>query len=320
MIIVTGGAGFIGSRIINGLNQKGITDILVVDHMGTQDKYKNLIGLKYADYLEKDRFLDLIEAEALGAPTEAIIHMGACSATTELDGSFLMENNYRYSQVLAHYCRKHGARMIYASSAATYGGGEKGYSDEGELLGFKPLNPYGFSKYAFDLWAEREGFLTSEAVGLKFFNVYGPNERHKGDMRSVVSKAFDQIQRDGQVKLFRSHRPDFEDGQQLRDFVYVEDAVKMVLFFLENKSIGGVFNVGTGEARSFKDLVTATFAALDKGPNIEFIPMPEHLRERYQYFTEASMDKARRAGYKAPMTSLEEGVDDYVKNYLLQGN
>ncbi|MDT8447433.1 MAG: ADP-glyceromanno-heptose 6-epimerase [bacterium] len=319
MIVVTGGAGFIGSRIINGLNQRGITDILVVDHMGTQDKYKNLIGLRYADYLEKDRFLDLIEYEEFHAPVSAIIHMGACSATTELDGSFLMENNLRYSQVLARFCREQGARFIYASSAATYGDGDQGYSDQSDLLGFKPLNPYGFSKYAFDLWAEREGLL-DQIVGLKFFNVYGPNERHKGDMRSVVSKAFDQIQETGLVKLFKSHRPDFEDGQQLRDFVYVEDAVKMVLFFLEHPAVGGVFNVGTGEARSFKDLVSATFRALGKEPNIEFIPMPEHLRERYQYYTQAAMDKARAAGYQEPMTSLEVGVSDYVQNYLLKGN
>jgi len=320
MIIVTGGAGFIGSRIIKGLNNQGLDNILVVDHLGKKDKYKNLIGLKYADYVEREELIGAIQSGQL-AETEikAVIHMGACSATTEMDASFLVENNYRYSQELAHFCIEKSARFIYASSAATYGDGAQGYSDLNNLLDMVPLNPYGWSKYAFDLWAERNHMLEF-GVGLKFFNVFGPNERHKGDMRSVVSKSFDQIQDTGLVKLFKSHKEGYEDGMQLRDFIYVEDVVSVVLFFLQRPELSGIFNCGTGKARSFKDLVTATFTALGKEPNIEYIDMPEHLRDRYQYFTEADTSKLRSVGYQKEFSSLEDGVSDYVKNYLVNGN
>jgi len=320
MIIVTGGAGFIGSRIIKGLNQLGLDNILVVDHLGNKDKYKNLIGLKYADYVEREEFIEAVQSGQF-AETEikAVIHMGACSSTTELNASFLVENNYRYSQALAHFCIEKAARYIYASSAATYGDGAQGYSDECPLLDLVPLNPYGWSKSAFDLWAERNDLLEF-AVGLKFFNVFGPNERHKQDMRSVVSKSYDQIQESGLVKLFKSHKEGFEDGMQLRDFIYVDDVVSVVLHFLQKPELSGIFNCGTGKARSFKDLVTATFNALGREPNIEYIDMPEHLRERYQYFTEADTTKLRAAGYNKPFTSLEDGVSDYVKNYLVNGN
>ncbi|OGH01102.1 MAG: ADP-glyceromanno-heptose 6-epimerase [Candidatus Lambdaproteobacteria bacterium RIFOXYD1_FULL_56_27] len=320
MIIVTGGAGFIGSRIIHGLNERGIEDILVVDHLGKTEKYKNLIGLRYADYVEKDEFIDAVQSNQFeDTDLEAILHMGACSATTELDGSYLVENNYRYTQVLAHLAQEKEAKLIYASSAATYGDGAQGYSDQSPLLDFRPLNPYGWSKYAFDLWAEAQGLLKT-AVGLKFFNVYGPNERHKGDMRSVVSKSFDQILATGQVKLFKSHNPKFADGEQLRDFVWVDDVVAVVLFFLDHPKLGGIYNCGTGQARSFKDLVLATYKALDKEPKIEYIDMPLSLQPKYQYFTEADTTKLREAGFGRPFTTLEEGVKDYVVNHLLKGN
>ncbi|OGG97096.1 MAG: ADP-glyceromanno-heptose 6-epimerase [Candidatus Lambdaproteobacteria bacterium RIFOXYD2_FULL_50_16] len=319
MIIVTGGAGFIGSRLIHGLNARGITDILVVDHLGKNDKYKNLIGLVYNDYLDRQEFIEALDGEQIESEIEAIFHLGACSATTELDAAFLMDNNYRYSQLLSRYAAENQIRFIYASSAATYGDGDEGYSDQGDLLKYKPLNPYGFSKYAFDLWAEAQGYL-EEQVGLKFFNVYGPNERHKGDMRSVISKSYDQIVQSGQVRLFKSHKEGFKDGEQLRDFVYVADVVEVMLYFMDQPDLGGIYNLGTGEARSFKDLVLATFSAMGKPAHIEYFDMPEHLRGRYQYFTQADMSKLKATGYKKSFTRLEDGVKDYVQNYLAKGN
>ncbi len=315
MIIVTGGAGFIGSCMVKALNDLGKEEILIVDRLGTGQTYRNLIGLKYLDYVDKDEFLEQISEGMSGEKVEAVIHLGACSSTTEFDADYLMQNNYRYSQALALWCDKYAVRYIYASSAATYGAGEQGYCDEAELIGFTPLNPYGYSKHAFDLWMERQGLL-QQMAGLKFFNVYGPREDHKEDMRSVVNKAYEQIQATGVVKLFKSHRAGFADGEQKRDFVYVKDACAVILFLLEKTSIGGIFNVGSGQARTFKDLATQTFLALGKEPNIVYIDMPEHLRDKYQYFTEATMDKLRRAGYSQPPTPLEEGVKDYVQTYL----
>ncbi len=245
--------------------------------------------------------------------------MGACSATTESDSNYLMENNYRYTLNLAKHCVANNIRFIYASSAATYGMGEQGYADdESQLQNLKPMNMYGYSKQLFDLKARREGWL-DKIVGLKFFNVYGPNEYFKGDMASVVFKAFNQIQNTGEVKLFKSHHPDYEDGRQLRDFVYVKDAQKVIQFLLENPKVSGIYNLGTGKARSFKDLVTATFKAMDRKPNIQYIDMPESIRDRYQYFTEAQMDKLVGSGYNQLFFSLEEGVTDYVQKYLMKG-
>ncbi|PCI27891.1 MAG: ADP-glyceromanno-heptose 6-epimerase [SAR324 cluster bacterium] len=315
MYVVTGASGFIGSCVVAGLNERGIDDILVVDRLESDDKYKNLIGLTMDDYMDKEDFIVALEAGSFDGKIKGIIHMGACSATTELDATFLMGNNYKYTQRLALWCLQHHVRYIYASSAATYGDGSKGYSDECDLKELEPLNPYGFSKSLFDLWAERKGVL-SKMVGLKFFNVYGPREDHKADMRSVIHKSYGQIKAVGEVKLFKSHRPDYKDGEQLRDFVYVKDVVKVILFFLDHPEQNGIFNVGTGEARSFKDLVTATFQAMGHQPNIQYIDMPEDLQPRYQYYTQAEMGKLRAAGYTEAFSSLEDGIKDYVQTYL----
>ncbi|MHB2153484.1 ADP-glyceromanno-heptose 6-epimerase [Calditrichota bacterium GD2] len=315
MIIVTGAAGFIGSCVVSRLNKEGITDIIAVDVLRENDKWKNLRHLDFADYLDREQLFDFL---AGAANIEAIIHMGACSATTERNAHYLMENNYRYTLKLAQFALNHGARFIYASSGATYGLGELGYDDdEDNIHRLRPLNMYGYSKQLFDLKARREGWFKN-MVGLKFFNVYGPNEYFKGDMASVVFKAFNQIQETGYVRLFKSHRPDFKDGEQLRDFVYVKDVLEVILFFLQNPDKNGLFNVGSGKARSFLDLVKATFAAMDKKPNIVFFDMPEHLRDRYQYFTEARIEKLRKAGYQKEFASLERGIEDYVQNYLLK--
>ncbi|CAM2006847.1 ADP-glyceromanno-heptose 6-epimerase [Acanthopleuribacter pedis] len=315
MIIVTGGAGFIGSCMVSKLNQMGHDRILVTDHLGTSDKWKNLRHLKFYDYLDRDQLFDFLGHHN---QVQAIIHMGACSATTERDANYLMENNYRYTKRLAEYCLARDARFIYASSAATYGDGNKGYSDdESGIDRFEPMNMYGYSKHLFDLKARAEGWFQN-TVGLKFFNVYGPNEYFKGDMVSVVYKSFNQIKADGKVKLFKSHRANFEDGGQQRDFVYVKDVVNVMAWLLENPQVNGLFNLGTGQARNFRDLVSAAFHALHLEPNIEYIDMPEHLRDRYQYFTQADMQKLVDAGYNQPFHNLEDGVTDYVQNYLDQ--
>jgi ADP-L-glycero-D-manno-heptose 6-epimerase len=314
LIIVTGAAGFIGSCIVSKLNQMERNDLVLVDSLKTSEKWKNLRHLDYAEYLDKSALLPFLYEHQ--DDVDAIIHMGACSATTERDADFLMENNYRYTLLLAEYCLRHDARFIYASSAATYGDGNQGYDDDEDAIHeLRPLNMYGYSKQLFDLRARREGWF-EKIVGLKFFNVYGPNEYHKGDMASVIYKSFLQIQDSGLVKLFRSHRPDYQDGGQLRDFIYVKDVVDAVAYLLENRDVSGLFNLGTGKARAFSDLVKATFVAMEREPNIEYIDMPEHLRDRYQYYTQAEMGKLRHAGYETPMHSLEDGVKDYVQNYL----
>jgi ADP-L-glycero-D-manno-heptose 6-epimerase len=315
MIIVTGAAGFIGSCIVSGLNKNGITDILAVDVLGSDDKWKNLRNLNFYDYLDRDKLFEYLNS---ASGIEAIIHMGACSATTETDTNFLMENNYRYTLRLAEYCIEKNIKFIYASSAATYGDGSQGSDDdESRLRLLKPMNMYGYSKHLFDLKAQREGWLDT-ITGLKFYNVYGPNEYHKGDMTSVVYKAFNQIRENGYVKLFKSHQPDFKDGEQKRDFIYVMDAVNIVLYFLKNKNLTGIYNVGSGKSRMFKDLVSATFNAMGKEVNIKYIDMPHEIRDRYQYFTEAKMDKLIQSGYNEKMYSLENGITDYVQNYLMK--
>ncbi len=316
MIIVTGGAGFIGSAIVAGLNSRGIDDIVIVDILGSDEKWKNLRRLRFADYVEADDFLEMLTAGKIDWPVEVIFHMGACSDTTERNASYMIQNNYDFSKLLANWATGRGLRFIYASSAATYGDGSEGFSDdEAGLDKLQPLNIYGYSKQMFDLWAIRAGLL-KRIVGLKYFNVFGPNEYHKGEMRSFVVKAFEQINAAGKVGLFKSHRSDYADGEQKRDFLYIKDAVDMTLFFLDNRKIAGIFNIGTGQARTWNDLANATFAAMNKEPNIEYIPMPEKLRDKYQYFTQADITKLGTAGYDKEQTSLEDAIKDYVQNYL----
>jgi ADP-L-glycero-D-manno-heptose 6-epimerase len=319
MLIVTGGAGFIGSAIIAALNKRGITDILVVDQLGCDQRWKNLRNLSFADYVEKDDFLEMVIENKLCPPIQAVFHLGACTSTTETNASYLAKNNYEYTKLLAQWATGAGIRFIYASSAATYGDGSAGFSDDEKTIeNLRPLNMYGYSKHLFDLWAKRAGLL-KKIVGLKYFNVFGPNEYHKADMRSFVLKAFEQINTAGKVRLFKSHRPDYKDGEQLRDFLYVKDAVDITLFFYDNPLIGGLFNIGTGNARSWNDLVKAVFAAMGKKPNIEYIDMPDSIRNQYQYFTQADIAKLRSTGYKTLTTPLEDAIKDYVQNYLERG-
>lgn len=319
VIIVTGGAGFIGSAIIWKLNQLGESDILVVDELGSDAKWKNLAGLRFHDYQEKEDFLDNVLDGSWDGKADTIFHMGACSDTTEQDASYLVWNNFEYTKHLAQFSLRTGARFIYASSAATYGDGAQGYSDdEADIESLRPLNAYAFSKQMFDIWARRQGIL-GQIAGLKYFNVYGPNEWHKGDMRSMVCKGFEQIQATGRVRLFKSDRPEYADGGQMRDFIYVRDAVDMTLFFHERRDVHGLFNIGTGEAQTWNTLIGAIFEAMGRAPNIEYIDMPQALRGKYQYHTEARMEKLRRAGYTRPVTPVREAVRDYVQNYLLPG-
>ena len=316
MIVVTGGAGFIGSAIVQALNDRGRTDLIVVDEVDHPEKEKNLISIKYHELRGKDVFLENVLN--LDLPSiEAIIHMGACSSTTETNEVFLTENNYDYTRHLAQYALKKDIRFIYASSAATYGNGEMGYrDDESKLHTLKPLNLYGESKQKFDLWAEGQGVL-DRIVGLKYFNVFGPNEYHKEDMQSMVRKGFLQARDTNKIRLFKSYRKEYADGGQERDFLYIKDAVKMTLFFLDQQDAGGIFNVGAGKARNWNDLATTVFKAIDQEPKIEYIEMPDSIRDQYQYHTSAEMKKIRDAGYTEPITSLEEGITDYIQNYLL---
>lgn len=318
MIVVTGGAGFIGSAIVWKLNTQGNNNIIIVDELGMNDKWKNLVGLKFQEFIHKDDFISMVVDDTLNFPLEAIIHMGANSSTTEKDADHLFSNNYLYTQELAKFCLTKNIRFIYASSAATYGDGALGFDDdETRLEALRPLNMYGYSKQLFDLWAKRNDVL-NKIVGIKYFNVYGPNEYHKADMRSVVHKAYEQIRDTGNVKLFKSLHPDYKDGEQMRDFVYVKDAVDMTLYFLEHPDKNGIYNVGAGKARTWNDLVKALFNALGKPVKIEYIDLPENLREKYQYFTEANLNKIKSNGYTKQTTTLEDGVNDYVKNYLLK--
>ena len=321
MIIVTGGAGLIGSSMVWQLNRAGIDDILIVDHLGnTTDKWKNLAPLRYDDYLERDKFQEkLLRGDFNGANIEGIYHFGACSATTERDATYLVENNFRYTAMLAEFCIPRNIRMLYASSCATYGDGSCGYKDdENTIENLRPLNMYGYSKQMFDLYARRRGWL-EQLVGCKFSNVYGPNERHKADMRSVVLRCYEQITSCGRMKLFKSYRKEYADGEQLRDFLYVKDAVRMIWYIFNKSSAAGLFNIGSGIAESWNHLVTAAFNALKKPVNIEYIDMPESLRDRYQYYTCASIEKLRKLGYSEKVMSLDEAVADYICNYLERG-
>ena len=315
-IIVTGAAGFIGRNLVAELNARGEDRILLVDELGTSEKWRNLVGLRYEDIWDPDMLRQTVLNDTDPGGIEAVIHLGACSATTEMDADFLLDNNYRTTRDLCEWCLRHEIRFVYASSAATYGNGDLGYSDADEKTPhYAPLNMYGYSKHMFDLWALKQG-LFDRIAGLKYFNVYGPYEQHKGDMRSVVHKATEQILAEGTVKLFRSHRPDYEDGQQLRDFVFVKDAVDVTLWLARGGAPSGLFNCGTGTARSWLDLTRAVFSALEREPVIEFIDMPPHLQPKYQYYTCAEMEKLRAAGYAAPFTSLEQGVLSTVRTLV----
>lgn len=316
--IVTGASGLIGSAVVWALNKAGETDILAVDHLGTSEKWKNLRALRFADYMERDAFLEnLKNGASLLDGVEGIIHMGACSSTTETDATYLIHNNFEYTKILAELAVEKGIRFIYASSAATYGDGEQGYKDdESRIEALRPLNMYGYSKQLFDLWAKQNGLL-NKITGVKFTNVYGPNERHKGGMRSMVCRSFEQISANGSVNLFKSCRPDYADGEQKRDFLYVKDAVDMVLFLLNRKDLTGLYNIGSGKAETWNSLVKAAFAAFGLEPVINYIDMPESLKAKYQYYTCADMDKMRAAGYTKEPMSLEDAIRDDIRTYLI---
>ncbi len=312
---MTGGAGFIGSALCWRLNELGETDILIVDRLDSTDKWKNLAPLEFADYIDADDFIGSLK-KFDGA--KVLLHLGACSATTERDADFMMRNNYEFTKTLAHWSVENNIRFIYASSAATYGDGANGMNDGAdELENLRPLNVYGYSKHLFDKYAHRNGLFES-IVGLKYFNVFGPNENHKGEMRSLVNKAFTQIRETGALQLFKSANPDYKDGEFGRDFVYVKDVVEMTLHFLENPA-SGLFNIGSGETHTWNELAKAIFAALELEPNIEYVEMPEHLRDRYQYHTQADISRIRQTDYDKKMTNLPEAVADYVRNYLIPG-
>jgi len=313
VIVVTGAAGFIGSCLVAELNARGRYDLILVDDLSGDDdpKKKNLLAKRYQRYYDKAEYLKLLKRDSFDFDVEHILHMGACSSTTLQDADYFEKNNYEYTCTVAQWALKNKARLIYASSAATYGNGELGYSDDESLIPqLKPLNLYGESKQKFDVWALNQG-ITGKMTGLKFFNVFGPNEYHKGDMRSVVSKTYDRVKNEGKISLFKSYDPKYKDGEQMRDFIYVKDAVDVVMFFMEHPSINGIFNLGTGKARTWNDLAFALFAAVGRQPQIDYMEMPAILRGRYQYFTQADMAKLRKAGYTKPFTSLEDAVKDY---------
>ncbi len=323
-IIVTGAAGFIGSCMAQYLNEQGYTNLVLVDDFGVEAKRKNWETKQYAHIVERYNLFDWLQLHQ--PKIDIIIHLGARTDTTEFDYAIHQELNVEYSQNVWAYCSQYGIPLIYASSAATYGSGELGYNDTHDVVNqLQPLNPYGISKNEFDKWALAETTQPPFWAGLKFFNVYGPNEYHKGRMASVIFHSCNQIKKDGAVKLFKSHRPDFKDGEQLRDFIYVKDVVQVIYWMMQqvlgkgdtqNLLQPGIYNLGTGKARSFYALATATFHGLNKTPDISFIDMPLDIRDKYQYFTEANMHKLQAAGYSHPFYSLEDGVDDYVRNYL----
>ncbi len=318
MIILTGGAGFIGSCFLWKLNQEGISDIIVVDHLDNTDKWKNLVGKKFLDYIQKDDFFEMVRTHKLPVP-EYVIHMGACSSTTNTDGNYYIKNNYEYSKTLAEWALSNDAYFMYASSAATYGDGKQGYEDsERALYDLVPLNMYGYSKHLFDLWVANNNML-DKVTGLKFFNVFGPNEYHKGDMRSVICKAFPVLRDEGKIRLFKSYVSDYADGEQKRDFVYIKDVVNIMFELMKEPGIKGIFNIGTSEARSWNDISGAMFKALNKPSVIEYIDMPETLRPKYQYFTQADMKKLKKTGLNFSFGSLEESVADYI-GYLKAGS
>ena len=318
MYIVTGGAGFIGSAMLWRLNRAGITDIMVVDNLGSSEKWKNLVNRRYASYVHRDQFLKMIRTNALSGPVEAVLHFGACSATTQTDADFLMANNTAFTIELCRFALEHDARFINASSAATYGNGAQGFSDsQATTRRLKPLNIYGYSKHLFDLWL-LDNNLQNRVASLKFFNVYGPNEYHKGDMRSVACKAYEEIMTTGRLRLFKSSSTDYADGGQMRDFVYVKYCVELIFWILESPHVNGILNVGTGKAQSWNSLAHALFAAVGKTPQIDYVDMPDKLRGKYQNFTQADMGWMQEKRCPLAFASLEQGIADYVNSYLSQ--
>lgn len=314
-MLVTGGAGFIGSALVWALNRLGTDRVVIADRLDSTTKWQNLVPLRYEDYVDAEDLVERLVSGRLGR-FDLVLHLGACSSTTEADSAFLMRNNYEYTRELAAWALEEKVRFVYASSAATYGDGSHGMSDTTEELDrLRPLNMYGYSKQLFDQYAHRQGWLES-MVGLKYFNVFGPNEAHKGEQRSVVHKAFEQVRATGKIQLFRSYREDYADGDQERDFLYVKDAVAMTLHLAYHPSAAGLYNIGSGRAQTWRELATAVFRALEVEPNIEFIDMPEALRARYQYHTRADLGRLRSTGYDRPCRSLDEAVADYVQNYL----
>src|SRR5271154_117394 len=314
-VLVTGGAGFIGSALVWALNRRGCDKIVVCDILGTDEKWRNLTPLRFAEFVEADDLRLRLQSGAL-KNFDLILHMGACSSTTERDAGFLFRNNFEFTRDLAEWALSKDVRFVYASSAATYGDGSAGMEDDdSQLDNLRPLNMYGYSKHLFDLNAKRAGYL-KKIVGLKYFNVFGPNEDHKADMRSLVHKSFTQVQKEGVIRLFKSYRKEYKDGEQKRDFLYVKDAVAMTLHLAATPRANVLFNIGSGHARSWIDLANAGFTATKKKPSIKFIEMPEAIRDKYQYFTQANLLRLRGAGYAAPVTSLENAVFDYVRKYL----
>ncbi|MGM0529904.1 MAG: ADP-glyceromanno-heptose 6-epimerase [Bacteroidota bacterium] len=318
MIAVTGAAGFIGSNMVAKLNEEGYSDIIIVDEFSRQDKNKNLSGKDYIQHIHRDEFLNWLQN--YGREMDAVFHLGARTDTAEMDKSIFDRLNLNYSKEIWDLCSTFNISLIYASSAATYGGGEKGYKDDHDLVySLKPLNLYGESKNEFDKWVLQQSENPPFWAGIKFFNVYGPNEYHKGRMASVIFHAFNQISQTGRMKLFRSHRSDYLDGEQLRDFIYVRDVVDVLFFLMQHEINNGIYNLGTGEARTFNDLVRNVFYAMGKKENIVYVDTPEDIRDKYQYFTEAEMQKLRSAGYTQSFHSLDAGIYDYVRNYLIPG-
>ncbi len=319
MIIITGAAGFIGSCLVSKLNKEEFYDLIPVDDFSRDDKNKNLEEKKITEKVHRDNLSEFIDKNHRFI--QFIFHLGARTDTTEFDQSVFDKLNLNYSKMVWQKCVEFGLPLVYASSAATYGAGEFGYEDKHELISeLKPLNPYGVSKNDFDKWALEQEKKPYFWAGLKFFNVFGPNEYHKGRMASVVFHAFNQIKKEGKMKLFRSHKKDYADGEQLRDFIYVKDVVDVCYFLMHHRKDNGIYNLGTGEARTFLDLAKNTFKAMEKPENIEFIDTPADIRDKYQYYTEADMNKLRTIGYRNNFTTLEEGIKDYVKNYLTKEN
>lgn len=317
-MLVTGGAGFIGSAVIWGLNQRGCDNIVVVDRLRQTDKWRHLAPLRFRDYLEADQLLSRLQNNSLGT-FQVVLHFGACSSTTERDATYLIHNNFEYTKILSHWALKSKARFLYASSAATYGDGAMGMSDADlDLDKLRPLNAYGFSKHLFDRYAWRKGFL-DRIIGLKYFNVFGPNEDHKGDMRSMVHKATAQARTAGKIQLFKSYRDEYRDGEQQRDFLYVKDAVDMTLHLVAQNTAAGLFNIGSGIAHTWLDLASSVCRALGREPAVEFIDMPKDLQATYQYYTKADIRKLWSTGYTRAPTPLDPAVKDYVSNYLLPG-